>query len=314
MSSDSERLARLRRFNSWVARQDKELAEETADAGEELFEVARSAETVEREIAEESIVLRRLRPVLSILNNDAQLVFLDPADSEIWTARLTKARPLLDGAIRAVGRIELQGGRLDWVGTGWVVADNILVTNRHVAREFAMRKGAGFTFQIGTQRSDQADRRLPPRDRQPHARLQARKPLYIEDEPEDRISRSSRSTSPAATRVSRSRSSWRTTVVETENVATIGYPAYDSRIPEPDLMEDIYGKIYNKKRLAPGGITRVEQTRLLHNCTTLGGNSGSVVFDLDRGQAVGLHFSGSFLTTELRGAFRRREESPGQGS
>ena len=42
----------------------------------------------------------------------------------------------------------------------------------------------------------------------------------------------------------------------TQNVATIGYPAYDSRIPEPDLMEQIYGKTYNKKRLAPGGVTR----------------------------------------------------------
>ena len=62
-------------------------------------------------------------------------------------------------------------------------------------------------------------------------------------------------------------------------------------------MEDIYGKTYNKKRLAPGGVTRVEQTRILHNCTTLGGNSGSVVLDLDSGKALGLHFSGSFLAT-----------------
>ena len=74
-------------------------------------------------------------------------------------------------------------------------------------------------------------------------------------------------------------------------------------------MERIYGKIYNKKRLAPGGVTGVEPTRILHNCTTLGGNSGSVVIDLDSGEALGLHFSGSFLDDELRGARRRREAS-----
>jgi len=85
--------------------------------------------------------------------------------------------------------------------------------------------------------------------------------------------------------------------VTTENVATIGYPAYDSRIPEPDLMEHIFGKTYNKKRLAPGGVTQVVQLRVLHNCSTLGGNSGSVVVDLDSGNALGLHFSGSFLAT-----------------
>ena len=62
-------------------------------------------------------------------------------------------------------------------------------------------------------------------------------------------------------------------------------------------MEDIFGKTYNKKRLAPGGITSVEEARILHSCTTLGGNSGSAVIDLDSGEALGLHFSGSFLAT-----------------
>jgi endonuclease G, mitochondrial len=34
---------------------------------------------------------------------------------------------------------------------------------------------------------------------------------------------------------------------------------------------------------------------LTHDCSTLGGNSGSVVLSLDTGQAVGLHFAGRFL-------------------
>ena len=32
-----------------------------------------------------------------------------------------------------------------------------------------------------------------------------------------------------------------------------------------------------------------------HDATTLGGNSGSVVLDVETGYAVGMHFSGSFL-------------------
>jgi len=83
----------------------------------------------------------------------------------------------------------------------------------------------------------------------------------------------------------------------TKAVTTIGYPAYDSRIREPDLMERIFGRIYDKKRLAPGAVTQLDETRIWHNCTTLGGNSGSVVLDLESGKAFGLHFSGSFLTT-----------------
>jgi len=54
---------------------------------------------------------------------------------------------------------------------------------------------------------------------------------------------------------------------DAQNVAAIGYPAFDSRIPEPALMERIFGKTYNKKRLAPGSVTRVEETRIWHNCT-----------------------------------------------
>src|SRR5688572_17015665 len=123
MSTAEEKLARLRRFNSWVLRHDTELAEESADVVSEALEIP-SPERIESALVEESIILRRERPVLSILNNEARLVFIDPADSEVWEARLRKARPVLDRAIRATGRIELQGGRLDWVGTGWLVTDN----------------------------------------------------------------------------------------------------------------------------------------------------------------------------------------------
>ena len=46
-------------------------------------------------------------------DNVTKLVFIDGADSEIWGERLKKARPLLDNAIPAVGRIDLTGGQLD---------------------------------------------------------------------------------------------------------------------------------------------------------------------------------------------------------
>ncbi len=294
----AETLARLRRFNARVRQTDADLAEESSDLGrQELMEAAPTQEAMEHAVEQESIILRRERPVLAIKENETSLVFIDEADSEIWKARLELAKPILDSAIRAVGRIELQGSRLDWVGTGWLVADNILVTNRHVANEFAARKGEGFTFRIGNagpmsaavdflQEIANADKLV----------FKLLRPLHIEGEPGPDVSFFEIEVSVGDARLARP-IELATQLVETENVATIGYPAYDSRIPEPDLMEKIFGKIYNKKRLAPGGVTRVEQTRILHNCTTLGGNSGSVVFDLDSGKAMGLHFSGSFLAT-----------------
>ena len=298
MAQPHEKLARLRRYNASVQQNDPKLAEESRDTGAELeaFTAAPSPEAVEKQIELESIVMRRQRPVLAIRDNVAKLIFIDEADSEIWGERLKKARPLLDRAIPAVGRIDLTGARLDWVGTGWLVAENIIVTNRHVANEFAARS-EGFAFKMGLNGQISADVDfLQEIDNSKRLVFKLLKPLHIEEPPGpdvaffeiEIVSGNAKLAEPIdlATRI-----------VNTENVAAIGYPAYDSRIPEPDLMERIYGKIYNKKRLAPGGVTQIESTRLCHNCTTLGGNSGSVVFDLTNGQAVGLHFSGSFLAT-----------------
>ena len=159
MSGPHEKLARLRRYNLAVQQKDPKLAEESRDTdiGLEVFAEAPSPEAAENQIELESIAMRRQRPVLAIRDNVTKLVFIDEADSEIWGERLKKARPLLDTAIPAVGRIDLTGAQLDWVGTGWLVANNIIVTNRHVANEFATRRGDGFAFRMGLNGQISAD-------------------------------------------------------------------------------------------------------------------------------------------------------------
>ena len=299
MATVQEQLARLRRYRASVQANDPQLGEESRDLGvvTEGFTEALPTQLVEQQIVEESIIMRRERPVLAIKENVTQLVFVDEAESEIWRSRLSQAKPLLDDAIRAVGRVNLTGGQLDWVGTGWLVAENVIVTNRHVAWEFAERGGDGFTFKMGLNEQIAADIDFLQEIESP-ARLvfQLVKPLHIEDAPGPDVAFFEVMTVSGNAKLAKP-IDLAASIAASQNVATIGYPAYDSRIPEPELMERIYGKIYNKKRLAPGGVTRVEQTRVWHNCTTLGGNSGSVVLDLDKGNAIGLHFSGSFLAT-----------------
>jgi endonuclease G len=297
-ATPQDNLERLRRFNASVHASDRKLAEESADlARAEVLELAAAPRSVEEAIELESIALRRTRPVLAIRDNATVLAFVDAADSAVWKERLTRAGSLLDRPIRAVGRIDLKGGRLDWVGTGWLAAENVLVTNRHVAHEFAARRGAAFTFLAGQNGPISADVDfLQEIDNANTLAFRLVRPLHIEEPPGPDVSFFEVEMTGGNRKLA-APIELADHVGETENIATIGYPAYDSRIPEPDLMEQIFGKVYNKKRLAPGAITRVEQTRLLHNCTTLGGNSGSVVVDLDSGQALGLHFSGSFLDT-----------------
>ena len=104
-----------------------------------------------------NIVLRVGRPVLAIVGNAPRLDFKD-SESAVWRARLQASAPLLQRAAQAVGRIEVKGlPGFTFVGTGWLVDKNTVVTNRHVAQTFSERTGAGFTFK-------QASRTKPKRD------------------------------------------------------------------------------------------------------------------------------------------------------
>jgi hypothetical protein len=80
------------------------------------------------------------------------------------------------------------------------------------------------------------------------------------------------------------------------DVAVIGYPAFDSRNGRTEQI-DIFKNIFNVKRLQPGKSTGLKQTPQIlgHDCSTLGGNSGSCVIDLETGNVVGLHFGGQYL-------------------
>lgn len=298
MAKDLEQLNRLRGYRRSIQASDPKLAEEMRDLGiePEIFSEGRSDDIADQ-IEMESIAMRRERPVLAIYENVVKPIFIDQADSVIWGERLAKARPLLDAAIPAVGRIDLTGGALSWVGTGWLVAEDVVVTNRHVAREFAQREGDRFTFKMGEARRMKAALDfLQEIDNPRQLVFELVEPLHIEEGGGPDVAffsvRQTSGDTSLAKPIKLSPS-----IRKTEAVAAIGYPAYDSRIPEPALMRRIYGDVFDKKRLAPGGVTQVDDARIWHNCTTLGGNSGSVVLDLETGEAMGLHFSGSFLTT-----------------
>ncbi|MGI8783006.1 MAG: DNA/RNA non-specific endonuclease [Acidobacteriota bacterium] len=285
-----EALGRLRRSDQELG---KEL-EERLDRG--MPEVAVVPERLARPGQQptlETIVLRTGRPVLAVSQDEAQLTFTD-AESEVWRDRLVRARGVLTGAIRAVGRIELDGHPyLDWVGTGWLVRPDVIATNRHVAREFGRSNSTGFVFRTGAsgRLMEASIDFLEEVDRSEQRSFLLREILHIEDDDGPDLAflrvEGTNLTSPIA--LSENVAS------ADQQVAVIGYPARDSRIPDQDLMERIFGDVYDKKRLAPGQVKGASPAALLHDCSTLGGNSGSVVLDLATGSALGIHFAGRFL-------------------
>jgi endonuclease G, mitochondrial len=238
----------------------------------------------------EAIILVMGRPVLLVKDDDYDLTILE---TDTWRSRLELARPGLRSGILSVGRVDLDNNpRFDWVGTAWVVADDVVVTNRHVASEFARREGDGFVFQ--TSFLGQMGARIDFKeelDGPASAEFRVAEVLHIQDQggPDMAFLRVDwgNGGKRAPIRLASSTQLGR-------GVAVIGYPAKDSRTRIPDEMDRIFGSVYNVKRLAPGDVTAVkEQEQLInHDCTTLGGNSGSAVLDLETGEAVALHFAG----------------------
>jgi endonuclease G len=90
-----------------------------------------------------------------------------------------------------------------------------------------------------------------------------------------------------------------------QDVVVIGYPARDPRNAR-DVQRAIFGDDFQIKRIAPGRIAKRKQRigsqwltssvdALAHDASTLGGNSGSAIINVDDGQVAALHFAGRYL-------------------
>lgn len=238
----------------------------------------------------EAIVLREGRPALLVRAGDF------PSDlPPDWTA-LEQQRAAIRDSIARVGRIEVDGHPdLDWVGTGFLVGPDLVMTNRHVANEFARRDGDDWTFQSG--RSSRWDLLEEDGDTtQLEFAVTEIVGVHTADDVDLallRVEGSADGGLPEPLLVAAASPS----EVVGRTVYVVGYPAWDGRRNEPDDMKRIFMDIYNVKRMQPGRITVSADSNVIlrHDCSTLGGNSGSPVFDLETHQVIGLHFGGRYL-------------------
>jgi hypothetical protein len=291
LAAHVRKLARARRRPSWVP-----------DAAEGLKSISQPALAggVAPDFELESIVQRVGRPVFGVTAGKIDLSANSDEDA-VWNARLQQASAVLGPSIAAVGRVEATNWPigLPYIGTGWLIEQDLIVTNRHVALEFAERGQTGFTFQLGFDRSNPVAVDidfLEEIDNPAMARFALGDILYIARDTEPdvaflRLVSGQRGAPAAPIRLGKQLLPGKTMV------GVVGYPGRDPRIPDQDLMAKIFGNVFDKKRFAPGLVTGLEADALTHDCTTLGGNSGSAVLDLLTGEAAALHFSGVFLKT-----------------
>lgn len=246
----------------------------------------------------EAIILLRGRPVLLIQDGRWEM----PQSREVasWIGKPEPGNTLLP-RIPSVGRVEILDFATDYVGTGWMLAEDLMLTNRHVAELFGVRTGSSFGFRrspAGAQYQVRVDFRRE-HGRSTVAQVGIRDVVFIEEpgqaNPDMAIIRLRADQGTLPPPIDLDDHPLTFDPNDRATLAVVGYPAADSR-NDAFAMREIFGDIYNVKRLSPGRIMGIAPNgRILeHDCTTLGGNSGSPVINLKTGKVCGLHFAGSY--------------------
>jgi endonuclease G len=235
--------------------------------------------------AAEAIIMRHGYPSLLVKKGTFEKPKL-----KVWQERLEPYRGPIDTAIAGVGRVELSGHpHFNWIGTAWVLDEETIVTNRHVAELFVDQGRTRAKFKPGIKAS------LDFREEHGNSdELVAAIKDIVHVEPRNGVDLALlRLDKRAFAKLGIEPLRIADRLDGIEYVGVIGYPAQDVR-NDLDDQSRIFDDIYDVKRFAPGKIqdANAGSDAFTHICTTLGGNSGSTVIDVARGCAVGLHFGG----------------------
>lgn len=273
-----------------------ELAKAAKSAAEKLARGERELTTLES-FATEALIIPDRRPAFDVVDGD---FVADHADWGFLTAD-EAVHTRLRAAIPSVGRIELPGQRrIPYGGTGFVVGPGLVMTNRHVAEIFAAGIGVKhLRFRDGWRSAVDFKGE---RNRPDGPDLEVRRVLLIHpwwDMALLEVPDLATTATPLRLAVRDGRD------LAGHRIAVIGYPARDPLRNDPVVQDKLFDRVFQVKRVQPGEIDGAIKTasygKLVdaasHDCSTLGGNSGSAIIDLDTGEVLGLHFGGRYLDT-----------------
>ncbi len=215
----------------------------------------------------------------------------------------------------SVGRIDGEGIH---IGTGFVVGDGLIMTNRHVLESFASPLPKAENPSRWLLHGDATIDFSPAADDAGH-RFAITDVVFAGARPILGLPIDYEKLDLALLRVETTNPAGKTLPVpiplvaaaglslKARNLFVIGYPAAPAYLPRDekgmirrdvvDRLREIFGLKYGRKYFSPGVVQSiVGQWVFDHDATTLGGNSGSLIGDFGEGlKVIGLHFAGDWL-------------------
>jgi hypothetical protein len=221
-----------------------------------------------------------------------------------WGDYFVLSEDLLKDALACVGRIDYQGTH---VGTGFLVKENLIITNRHVLQAIATMENDG-SWQILT--GSTIDFGYEFRARQSVNRRTLGKLIFCGPETIDPnvIDHSKLDLAlielkpsgeemplPLAFNIA---PEWASPGSVVYTIGYPGNPGIKGLKTYTTLLEQLFKSTYGYKRLAPGEVimstNNIPSWGVAHDATTLGGNSGSVILVTGKEYAAaGLHYGGT---------------------
>ena len=284
-------------------------ADQLLETGGEALRILRSSS--DEDLADRGDVMDGLeaivrtdgsRPSFMIREGNVDLT-TSPAST--WENSVNESNDLLRDAFNCVGRIDVPGSPQGFQGTGFLIHENLIITNRHVLQVTAnsqqdgswrIKPGAtidfGHEFRARQSLNPRPLRRVVFAGAKPivglidHTKLDL---ALIELEPADAAAR------PSFVLSVDSAPDWSQPQLP---IYIVGYPGSPGPgVAPPTLLEQLFKSTFGHKRLAPGLLMTAQQNvhtwTVAHDATTLGGNSGSVIFVIGREHvAAGLHYGG----------------------
>ncbi|HEX8412206.1 MAG TPA: serine protease [Thermoanaerobaculia bacterium] len=275
-------------------------------AAEKVDNGETSKVTAFERVSLEAIVHLTGRPPLRYTDGKVQPPPNDEGDNGRWRTFIAIARKKINDASASVGQVAIarEARPRQHVGTAWRLGDDLIVTNRHVAFEFVRDNTiAPPEWALDPRRPVIVDFNVTDAAttarRFPAAELVYCAPEAHVDVAILRLDKSAGAL-PAplpldfeAGSVGRELSVAGSPEFRGEEVYVVGHP-FRAIASQQSLT--VFGKADGFKRCSPGLVTVLPNDPPMsfeHDCSTLGGNSGSCVLSVSRHRVVGVHYGGA---------------------